>query len=53
MGTYQVTILRTEAITFTVEASDEDDAEARALYDGEEIHSESVGSPQVESVTLV
>ncbi len=42
MAKYLVQVTRSEAITFAVEATDEDDALVRYLMDGDEIGSETV-----------
>lgn len=41
-GSYQVTLFRTEMITFTLTAVSAQDAEERYLLDGEEIGSDTV-----------
>ena len=50
MPRYTVEISRTETITYSVEATSAEDAEARYLMDGEETGSETA-SLSVESVT--
>lgn len=47
---WQVTVLRTERITFELEAADKDDAERRYLMDGDETDSETT-STSIEEVT--
>ncbi|MFI5864548.1 hypothetical protein [Streptomyces sp. NPDC051546] len=42
-GPYEVTVFRTEMITFTLRADSAQDAEERYLQDGEESASETVG----------
>lgn len=51
MPKYLVHVTCSEAITFAVEATDEDDALVRYLRDGDEIASEPVGM-EVDEVTL-
>ncbi|MGW3954617.1 hypothetical protein ACWEKM_27630 [Streptomyces sp. NPDC004752] len=43
MDSYEVTVFRTEMITFTLRADSAQDAEERYLLDGEETDSETVG----------
>ncbi|MFE7116572.1 hypothetical protein ACFU99_14285 [Streptomyces sp. NPDC057654] len=50
MGWYEVIVVRSERITFTLRADSVQDAEERYLLDGEETSSESLGQPDVESV---
>lgn len=52
MGTFLVSVLRTESISFEVEAESREDAEARYLMDGEETGSKTVDL-SVESVENV
>lgn len=42
MRTFTVHVLRTERISFEIEAADHDDAGVRYLADGEEVSSETV-----------
>jgi len=49
---YEVTISRTEIITFRLKATSPEDAEERYLMDGEEVRSKTSGTT-IESVELV
>jgi hypothetical protein len=47
---YTVTVLRTEMISFELDAESEDEAVARFLVDGDEVDSVTVGTT-IETVT--
>lgn len=49
---YAVTVRRTELILFEIEADNPADAEARALYEGEEVSSRTV-STETDEITEV
>jgi len=44
MARYRVTILRTEEITFELDATSETEAENHYLRDGDEIYSETIST---------
>lgn len=53
MPAFYVTYRRTEEITFRIEATDADDAEARFLADGDEVYADLVNGGEVTAVELV